>query len=235
MKTLIIFTLLSLIFYTEQNAKGKAWLNYKQKQQTKAGKYCRFEIIFPVLSVKKKDKDKIKILRIVNKLLRNSLLSSIKSYVPLCEQAKKEKQENGFIGKLHFNVVYINSKVLSVFYSGYDYFSGTPYPNKIFKSYNFDLKTGLTIPYNSLFKQDVDYKKVMHHIIANDMLRQKVVQSPKDFVHEQLDYDYYFLEKELIIFNIFDMHVLQSVQTKVKYNSIKDILAPDFYSKFMDE
>ena len=159
--------------------------------------------------------------RRINNYLRNSFLAIGQ------EDTAPQDEEGNFIELTGYGVSLLTPSVLSAtLWSSVDI--GGAHPTNEYQSFNCDLTSGYVFTFEDLFRLESDYKTIIPELITTSLQKQAV---QKEYEYYPFDvkerYDFYLTRKNLVIFNLYYAHAVQSLEAPIKLTEIKDIIHPE--------
>ncbi|MEM7180312.1 MAG: hypothetical protein AAF518_05340 [Spirochaetota bacterium] len=228
---LYLFLSLPLIHVSSIKAQDNRQIYTQVRTKKLKNAYCRYFIQYPHLKVRKKEtvaRGKRYAIYKVNKQLRVTLIRALKSYKSLCEYVKKDGLKNGLSIEIRFKVTYIDDTFVSVYYSGSDFIKNTPHPNYQYKGLNYSLETGKSVSFSSLFSKNSRYHRFVRRLAIASLLRQKIIHSKDEYQHSGKKHDFYIHKRKLHLINLYDIHVLQSVEAALPFKRLKRFLHKNY-------
>jgi len=193
--------------------------------------FCQFKIDYPELVSLPDRNTKAEI----NQYIFNDL---VKTDNPDCADNADLSQlgkDESYSIDLNYKVTYNQGSLLSVKVSGLgtSLRNGTidaAHPSKIYKSYNYDLKTGKLLRFQDLFVNDRGFISKIDQSIARQYPNINPISCDNTNLHPDIckgDYEFYISGNNLVIFNIFDNFVAGSVEAEIKLSELKDSIDPN--------
>ncbi|HNB99144.1 MAG TPA: DUF4163 domain-containing protein, partial [Leptospiraceae bacterium] len=214
-------------------SQSKEPLSIDGKVLDKKEKNCSYKIKYPILKLGKDSKYDVSVVRNIGKVFIDEF-TNIEKYENEFECNKKDKNASPFTLNGDFTVKLKTDSILSIHSSFSSYVEGNPYPNNVFKTYNFELNSGKEIAFEDLFKKDSKYLIPLHKFMAEAMLKEKVISEKDEFIALKKEkYDFYLTQNAIVFINLFDIHAMQSVEVMIPYDKMKKYLNTDMVLKFV--
>ena len=159
--------------------------------------------------------------RRINNYLRNEFLA-------IGQEDIGPQDENGdFVELTGYGVTLLTSTTLSArLWSSIDI--GGAHPTNAYQAFNCDLRSGYVFVYEDLFRLDSNYRTIIPELITKSLQkraeREQYEYYPFD-VKEQ--YDFYITRKNLVIFNLYYAHAVQSLEAPIRLTEIRKIIHPE--------
>lgn len=171
------------------------------------------------------------IVKKVNKFLRKEF-QNIKKYEndEQCSRNPKKDKPSFFLD-VKFDVKLNQNHLVSIYYYAVGYTAGAIHPDNDYKAFTFDLRTGNRLLFSDLFRKPSNYMNLVNKEIFQELKEMDIISSQEEFAEVQKsNYDFYLTPNAIVIINLYDIHVLQSVEASLKYEKIKKILNPEIFS-----
>lgn len=229
------FLLVCLLLFSSVSicSQSKEPLSVVTKTLNKKDKNCTYKIEYPILKLGKNSPHNAEYIKSIGKVLIDEF-TKLDSYENEYECNKKDKNAPAFSLDAGFEVKLINDSILSIYSSFSSFAEGNAHPNNIYKTYNFDLKTGKQIPFENLFKRNSKFLIPLHKYMAEGLVKDKIITDKEEFISAKKNsYDFYLSSKGIHLINLFDIYAMQSVEVMVPYEKIKKYLETENTLKFI--
>ncbi|MCB1141926.1 MAG: DUF4163 domain-containing protein [Leptospiraceae bacterium] len=135
------------------------------------------------------------------------------------------RNDPAFYLEVKYEIKYNRGPFLSVFYSAVGYLAGAPHPENVFKTFNFDLKTGHQILYEDFFDPTMNYPGFVDNLVYGELFEMGVLSSQEEFNEvKKRRYDYYFDSNKLVLINLYSIHAMQSLEVQLPYEKLMSVL-----------
>lgn len=202
---------------------------------TKNNKYINSIINIPIIITENKETEKY-----INDVIRNDIMDF---YNTSQEEAKKYLKdlpniENKFVANVDFEVKKNSDNVLSIKVRYYKY-SGGAHGYYEDTSYNIDMRNGKSLVLSDLFKENLDYKKVIDNDIRNQI--EKIVKYDKEYegVYQfngiKSNNKFYMQDDNLVIyFDLYEIAPYAAGQPEflINISTINHILKDEYIEMF---
>lgn len=171
------------------------------------------------------------IIKKINKFLRKEF-QDIKKYENDYQCSRNPKKDkSAFYLDIKFDVKLNHNHLLSIYYYAVGYLAGAIHPDNEYKAFTFDLRNGNKLLFTDLFRKPSNYTTVINREIFQELKDMDILATEEEFLEVQKsNYDFYLTRNSIVIINLYDIHVLQSVEVNLKYEKIKKVLNPEIFS-----
>jgi hypothetical protein len=213
---LILFFLVATYSFSFSNEYS---FSVKNIRLSKTTPFCSFKGLIPTISILK-GKNKKQLQEKVNQKLKTDFTKELSLYQNLCKTLSKEKIK--YSVNLYNEVTLINDQVISIFVTISEYEEGSAHPNNTYKSFNYSLLSMEPFKQETLVHNPDLFLKKVNSYIAEELVKRKVLESVNQYEPKE-KFDMYFTKNGVVIFNLFYVHVLQSLEVEVLYPEIKTV------------
>jgi hypothetical protein len=182
---------------------------------------CSVEITYPKLKRLNKKEISKQVIKELNYKLKKIFLS----YNDTCKDAKKESPANGM--RIFYDVGLNDENFISITYdsSSYNAEYNGPYPDNVYNAFTIDIRNGKILQYGDVFLSGKKTSQVLYKKISESLTEMGVPFTEEEIKKDK--YEFYFTKDNLMIFNLFHAHAMQSVQVKIPFKEISKILNPN--------
>lgn len=208
-------------------------INPKEIEDTK--EYIKVDLIIPVLHGCKSTE--------IQDHINTSIENDAMEFKNQMEQAAKEYAEEAkrkgepidpYTISTIYRVTYNQNNIISISVIYHEYIDGKNHYIKT--AYNFDTETGKSLGLKDLFKEGVDYRKIIDTEVRKELIRNKdnyLPDAATKFKGIAMDQPFYIEDDNLAIF--FGFHQIAPIESKIPiikipFSSLKDHLKPTLLS-----
>lgn len=202
---------------------------------TKNDKYINSIINIPIIMIDNTD---------IEKNINDEITNSIMNFFNDTQNQSKEyndvigNEQNKFVANVNFDIKKNSNNMLSVLIKYYKYAGGAHiyYENE---GYNIDIRNGKKLTFDSLFKEDVDYKNVINEEIRRQI--EELIKSDQqnkgiyEFKSIKDNQKFYIQDDNLIVY--FDLYEIAPYAAGIpefiiNINKIDHMLKPEYKEIF---
>lgn len=253
---IIVFLVLGIVIFSTNISKAqeffpsifrkdKGEINYMYNIQLKKiaeeSEFFKAQISYPYFQIKEKYKDREKeSIKTINKIneeiydyvvdFKNNVKKKSEEYKKYYESHDKDNSSPKFIYEAYseYNVAYNSDNLISIPILTYE-FTGGAHGMSVLKSFNYNLKNGQELKLSDIFKEQVDYKKVINSYIKKEIEKNKDLYfSGEDGFKGIDDNQGFYLEgdKLVIYFQLYEIapYYVGIPKFEIPLNEIKDII-----------
>ena len=213
---LILFFLVATYTFSFSNEYS---FSVKNVRLSKVTTFCSFKGLIPNITIQK-GKNKKQLQKKVNQTLKTDFSKELSRYQQLCKTLSKEKVK--YSVNLYNKVTLLNDQVISIFITISEYEEGSAHPNNTYKSFNYSIQSMKPLVQESLFLNTTDFSKKVNSYVRTELVKRKVIESVSQYEPKER-FDMYFTHKGVTIFNLFDVHVLQSIEVEIPYSELQTV------------
>jgi len=216
-----LFVLSSKIFSFEK----EKWVEIISLSAGKSIRNCSIKIFYPKLVLVPNSPISIGIVKKVNKYLKKEF-QDIKRYDNeyQCNRNAK-KSDPAFYLEVKFDVKLNSAHLLSIYYYAIGFTAGAAHPDNLYKAFSFDLRSGEIIFFSDLFKKNIIFLPIVNREIFLQLKEMDVLGSEEEFKEiEKKTYEYYLTKEGIHIINLYEIHVLQSLEVVIPFKKLKKVL-----------
>lgn len=192
---------------------------------------CSIKIQYPKVKALASGMVSFGVTKKINKFLKKEF-QDIKKYENeyQCNRNPKKNQP-AFHLEIKFEVKLNHNHLLSIYYYAVGYTAGALHPDNEYKAFSFDLRTGNRLLFADLFRKPSNYMAVVNKEIFQQLKEMDILSSQEEFAEVQKPhYDFYLTNQGIVIINLYEVHVLQSVEANLKYEKLKKVLNQEIFN-----
>lgn len=192
---------------------------------------CSIKIQYPKIKPLNSGMVTLGITKKINKFLKREF-QDIKKYQNeyQCNRNAKKNQP-AFHLEVKYEVKLNYNHLLSIYYYAVGYLAGAIHPDNEYKAFSFDLRNGNRLLFADLFRKPSNYMAVVNKEIFQQLKEMDILSSQEEFVEVQKShYDFYLTNHSIVIINLYEIHVLQSVEVNLKYEKLKRVLNQEIFN-----
>jgi hypothetical protein len=204
---------------------SEPWVEIQSLSARSNVRNCTIRVTYPKLNLLESEKVGPGVIRRINKILKKEF-QDLKRYDNeyQCNRNAK-KGDPAFHLEIKFDVKLNQSNIVSLYYYAVGYTAGAAHPENVYKGLTFDLRNGRLISFPELFRKNSNFLSVLDKEIFQQLKDMDVIYSEDEFKDVQkLSYDFYLTKDAVNIINLYEIHVMQSLEVSVPINKIKKVL-----------
>ena len=138
-----------------------------------------------------------------------------------------QDEQGNFVEVTGYGVSLLTPLLLSTkLWRSFDF--GGAHPANNYQAFNVDLASGYVFTYEDLFKLDSDYKTLIPELITTSLQKQAEKEEYEYYPFSIRDeYDFYITRKNLVLFNLYSSHAVQSLESAIRLSEIRDLIHPE--------
>ncbi|QJA08322.1 DUF3298 and DUF4163 domain-containing protein [Romboutsia sp. CE17] len=247
----LLFILLIIFLYTSSSysmeRKEDICVNklfvVESKIENKENEFFKYNIKYPFMNFKeeyaKKNKKNVKIIDEINKDIYEYIMSFKENISKQSEKYKEDytniyaKEKEKYVKYQYeadsdYQVTYNKNNIISIPITTYE-FTGGAHGMTYLKSFNYNLNNGSKLMLKDLFKEDIDYEKIINNFIKSEISKNKLLYfTGKDgFKGIKRDQDFYLEDDGIVVyFQLYDIapYYVGIPKFKLTYNQFGDYL-----------
>lgn len=224
----VCFFLIFSSYHKVWSFSREKWVNVNSLSASKNIRNCSIRILYPKITATQESKLGAGIVKKVNKFLKKEF-QDIKRYDNeyQCNRDAK-KTDPAFHLEIKFDVKLNAAHFLSIYYYAVGFTAGAAHPENVYKAFNFDLREGELILFADLFRKNVGYLPTVNREIYLHLKEMDVLGTEEEFKEvEKKDYEYYLSKDGINIINLYEIHVMQSLEVVLSLKKMKKVLNVD--------
>jgi hypothetical protein len=210
----ILYLFFGIILLSSSVFSNSLNINIKNIRLTKNTQYCSYRGVIPILKITENSKLESSI----NKKLRSIFYKELNQYNSICRDLTKDKLK--YSVNLFAKVALLTDSSISIYYTISEYEEGAAHPFNTNKSIILYFNTMEQIKYKDIVLDEEKFSLIVHKYLVKQLLKDKMIDS-KNQLDQKTIYDFYPTKTGIYIYNIFDIHVLKSVQVYIPYSELK--------------